>query len=292
MCRKYSSYLVCRDCNGTHCLNKSCDGQSMDEKYDPPSKPRRGERKDEEEFKQPLNKSILTPPRTTTRTKPPPKKRWKEKEKTLEAENIVTSIEEKELLETRTGVQPLPIENLGTMLIKMAHTNSTLISNAAKVSYKGKPAILACRHQTDTPSNLWGVDKDGGEFPIQHTGSWEYPFVQQDIAIMYIAKNVKTPLPGKCMKIEEYNPELAYPDKSCSYLTRDPDDQKVKIAPIAVPSVSHGKFYYRVSTMNGSCGSVIIKSENGSHTVIGVHAGTKGVGSTPNFAYMFVSKND
>lgn len=169
-----------------------------------------------------------------------------------------------------------------------------LISNGVRVTfskeYKLKPGayLLVCAHQIQAGADL---EIGNEKFVLPKLEQWERPFKDPDLACLnwdYFKGRV--PVAGiQTWKVE---PRTPTPQANFTLVTRNPVTGLIETAGVTDYRIQDGRFFYSVSTSNGSCGSPLIMTSGGQFTVHAIHNGTVGTSSTrPNYGLLLDPKN-
>jgi len=205
-------------------------------------------------------------------------------------------------VEMNTAHKSLDVDILTDMLMTLTSNTHTIRSVATKVKYKGKAWLMCDGHQVATTGS--DVCFRGETFRIPSIcpeNGWEHPFEESDIALWpwdnFKGKCPQIP-PGCVFGLSDIRAfDRASKKPNLTFVHRDPVTRKTMVSGLSEYAVRGDptKIYYNISTMNGSCGGVIVGSvgsDGGGFCVYGVHAGTTGnKDDLPNYSYTFSVKN-
>jgi hypothetical protein len=160
-------------------------------------------------------------------------------------------------------------------------------SVASKGKYGNEVYLQLCTHQKRNGAKI----EYGGQtyaLPPPVDPAWEKLCKNPDLSFLKWSwfkgncPNVPT------LKVRDYATIPA--SANYTYVGIDPQTGKHVVSG-CTPEHVQGKLIHSVKTSNGSCGSFIIAQCEGTHFLVGVHAGTFGAGSLPNYCWVFEEKN-
>jgi len=170
----------------------------------------------------------------------------------------------------------------GAIIIK---TPNLVDSVGAKNTWEGKPYFVACYHQLSNQSRIL----HNGTFYDLPTdmGNYVRPFLEKDIALL-----PWTWFNGKCPTIRNVLPLIDFDhhkNSACpiTFCAVDPTSKSKMVTGASGVRYTADRIYYNNDTASGYCGSWVIASYDGKHFRVGIHSGTKGGGTAPNYCYRF-----
>jgi hypothetical protein len=196
----------------------------------------------------------------------------------------------KPVLQTRTGYVPIALEKLQEVHFKVwLHTGAgRILSNGAKVKFQGNTYLMCCYHQvSDAAISI--ATWDNKVLKLHKDAKWERPFDNKDIGLLPWSYLSGPGIGGTAIPI--CDTEINNNDY-LMFSGYSPETGQICVAAAGQVSIKGNKIRHSISTMNGSCGSVLLKFSNQTVSVAGIHAGTYGGGDDPNFCYRLIqSKN-
>jgi hypothetical protein len=195
--------------------------------------------------------------------------------------------EKKKGREVATSTPPIPVEQVKKGCMNVIWPSRHMPpSQAWKVKYDKNTYLLCCAHQLTGGTGEIKAKLQVGEKTYALPSSLEkceFPFLSPDLLLLpwNLIQN-PPPVPTFQICLEPLGRK-----EILTYVGRDPTSREFVMVGLGEYTVNNANILYSVSTGNGSCGSAIFRSANGRNEIVGIHGGTQGGGSNPNWSYRF-----